>query len=224
MKSIAGIIVAWLGISTALVAPVRAQEIQTPVSASDPTLAIVPTRSIEQIDGDLELAAELGRAFEQRRLFADVELTRSEQAIVRTKQQLDAVKQQLKQAKQDGRDADKVVLGTEQKSLEQLQTFYGRERDLRKAEIQLADARVASAAAARTSLDLERQLIEKRAEVVAAGMDALRRSQVLSQLEKTTLEAQKKRSELDRRAVDREKSVIAKRLKLFDARAKLTGS
>lgn len=222
MKSIAGITVAWLGVSSALVAPVRAQEVPTPVSVSDPTLAIVPNRSIEEIDTERELASEVNRAFEQRRLSADIELTRSMQAIARTEQQLDAVKQQLKQAKQDGREAEKIGLEAEQKSLGKLTGFYERERDLRKAEIQLADARVASAAAARSALDLERQLMVKRAEVAAGGMDALRRSQVQAQLEKRTLEAQKKRSELDRRAVDREKTVIDKRLKLFDARAKLS--
>lgn len=223
MKSIAGGLVV-LGVAASLAAPVRAQDIETPVSTSDPILAIVPNRSIEVINSELDLAGELGRAFEQRRLAADLELTRSEQAITRTKQQLESTKQQLKQAKQDGRDAEKIVLEAEQKSLEQLKTFYDRERDLRKAEIQLADARVAAAAAATAALDLERQLLEKRAEVAGGGMDALRRNQVLSQLEKRTLEAQKRRSELDKRAVDREKSVIDKRLKLFDARAKLTGS
>ena len=224
MKSIAGCLaLAWLGGVTLVVTPVQAQETQTPVSAANPSLAIVPNRSVAEIDDDLELVAELGRTFEQRRLAANLDVTRSEQAVGRTEQQLDAVKQQLKQAKQAGRDAEKVAFEAEEETLESLKDYYERERDLRKAEIRLADARVAAAAATRTALDLERQLSQQRSQVAPGGMESVRHGQVISQLERTTLEAQKERSELDRRAGDREKTVIDQRLKLFKARAELSG-
>jgi len=92
---------------------------------------------------------------------------------------------------------------------------------LRGAEIELARKRNELAALTKQALDLERQLVLKRTEPTetsASGTDSVRIARVLIDLEKATLEAQKKAADKQSEVADGARSVVGRQLKTLHAR------
>jgi hypothetical protein len=188
---------------------------------TDSALAIVPIRSVEEIDDDLDVVAHVLAAEMNRQERAESARRSSNRFGEVTQNEIKLVEQKLDLAKDEGREAEKLALEAEKKGLEELKRFHERERELRKAEAELAKARIERADAARKALELERELMSQRERSGGMGLASTSQSQVLAEMEERTLKAQKDLFDRDRRVADREKSVIERRLQLFDARKKL---
>jgi hypothetical protein len=78
----------------------------------------------------------------------------------------------------------------------------------------------------RQALGLERQLRLKRAEQIAAtgaGPETARGDQIVFDLEKATLEAQRKVADKEAEVADNEKKVVERRLKILEAQRSVMG-
>ena len=187
---------------------------------TDSSMAIVPFRSLEEIESDASLVAGL---VERATLEADRAKTareNSDRYVELTQDEIDLVEDQIDVADDNDREAEKEALEAERDALRELKRFYERERELHEAEEELAKARAERARAALKAFDMEGELATQRARLAASGVGA-RGGRILSDLEKRTLEAQKDLYDRDGRVADREKSVIERRLDLFEARERL---
>ncbi len=202
--------------------PVDAQtESPSLLQPTDSALAIVPLRSVEEIDADLALVGQVLDSDRVRRNRAEAAQKSSDRYVRVTENEIKLVEQKIDLADDDDREAEKLALEAEKQALDELKRFHERERELRKAESELAKARIERADAAVKALELEKELAVQRQRNAGSGLASTRQVQVLSELEKKTLEAQKDVFDRDRRVAEREKSVIERRLQLFDARKKL---
>lgn len=217
MKSI------WILMLFTLFASVDAASSQSLGGSDGGLLVIVPDRSVREIEADMDLVLSLETRAAQQERAAQQGRRASERSVERTKRELDDAKRRFDRTEKG--DADKIAMEAEKKALEELKQYYERERNLRKAEEELAKAWLERSRAAQAALELERQLMESRAEFGSVtGTDQFRRNQVLFQLEEKTLRAQKDAYDRERRVADREKTVIESRLKLFEAREKIFDS
>lgn len=219
----------WLGLlALALAAPpaLAAQAVMPTQTAADSFLALIPPRSAAEIQRDLVSA-------EQDRVAADaaqrnaVSLRAGTEARIQAKKnEIETAKDRTSIAKREKREGAVASLEAERKALEREKDLLERRKSLRETEIDLAKKQGELAGLRRQALELENQLALKRAErarVAPGGAEAVRLDQIILDVERGALEAQKRRSERERDVVDREKQVIERRLQIFDARRKLFG-
>jgi hypothetical protein len=132
-------------------------------------------------------------------------------------------------AKKEKRDADLVTLEAEKKAAERVKDLLERQRDLREAELEVAKAEVELASAAVTSFSLESDLMKKRLELAAgvgSGSAAIQLGalqQVVRELEGRTLNAQKEMADKQANVAQRQKTVVERRLQLFESQGKMSG-
>jgi hypothetical protein len=140
--------------------------------------------------------------------------------IAEKKRAISANKDKLKIAKREKNESEKLVLTTEGKTLRRDLELLEQREAIRGAEIELARKRNELAALTKQALDLERQLVLKRTEPTetsASSTDSVRLARVLIDLEKATLEAQKKVADKQREAADGARTVVDRQLKTLQA-------
>jgi hypothetical protein len=192
--------------------------------ASDSFLALVPPRDLRDIE------REVSSARQDQTAAASTEQTvmglrkGADARIAAKKREISAIDGRRNTAKREKREAEIAALEAEKKALEREKDLLERRKSLREAEIDLAKKRGELAGLRRQALDLERQLAMKRAEqgsTALGGPEAARTNQVVFDLEKATLEAQRKRADKEREVTDREKRVIERKLQILQAQRAL---
>jgi chromosome segregation ATPase len=164
---------------------------------------------------------------------SDTDLRRSEARLSRLSQvrsRADAVRPQhrgelreieakIRQADKEKRKADKAALEGEKKALEQRQKWADRIGEIGDAELATAQAACLAALAKQQALDLELQVAQKRAELAGSARGATVADNgsrvVIRQLERQTLEAQKKQRQLEHQLAETQEDLADKRLDFY---------
>jgi hypothetical protein len=150
-------------------------------------------RALEKADADLTLTAE-------RRTKAN--------ALVQSRQsQLAEIEVKRKQADKDKNKSEKAALDAQKKAVERQKFLAEEVRSLNNTEVEVARKAREVAVARQQALELERQLVAKRAENASPA--------VIAELERQTLVAQKNAAALDRELAGKQDYLAGKRLDVF---------
>ena len=190
------------------------------VQTSDRFLRLVPMREVTEIQRDIEAAEQARLAAVDAERIAQEERTAAAKLIDEKKQAININKDRQKAAKRDKNNAEMLVLGTEGKALERDKDMLEEREALRDAEIDLSRKRIELATLAKQALELEQQLIAKRIQlpmIVVSGPDSAREARLMIDLERATLQAQKKVAEKQGEVAAGAKKVIERQLKTLDA-------
>jgi len=189
---------------------------------------VLPTRSPEKINSLLASAAGLEAE-------AGVELATAMSAKEKTKGLVASKKQEIstidgrrKVAEKNKQEGEKIALETEKKDAERHKQFLDKRVSLHQAEKETAKARKSLAEATRKALELELQLTIRRGERDLAGSGdaavALRHDNVIHDLERKTLEAQRVQADREKQVAERHQDIAKRRLELYQAQAAAGGN
>jgi hypothetical protein len=144
------------------------------------------------------------------------------------KQEISTLDAQRKLAEKSKQEAEVASFEAEKKDAERHKQFLERRVSLHQAEKESATARRSFAEATRKALELELQLANRRTERdVTAGRDAavsLRHDNVIRDLERKVLEAQRVQADREKQLADRHQDIARRRLELYQAQAAAVGS
>jgi hypothetical protein len=182
------------------------------------SLTVLPLRSETQLrealsnsDADLRRSeARLSRLSQAR--------SKAEAVRPQHRAELREIESKIRQADKEKRKADKAALEGEKKALERQQQWADRIEDIGAAELATAQAACLAALAKQQALDVELQLAQKRAELAGNGRAAEADSGsrvVVRQLERQTLEAQKKQRQLEHQLAETQDDLADKRLDFY---------
>jgi chromosome segregation ATPase len=218
--------------SRALAAQTKAQA-QTPAAATAPAssgfdsfIMLVPPQDTISIKKQLKGAAEAVNQAESRRQQAETMRLGARGRIESKKVEIVRIKDRLNLAKKESRDADRVGLEAERKAAEREKGLFERREELRQSEIELEAARGELAGLTQKALQLELQLAIRRAgrsRKPLGGAGGASLDQVIGELEKQTLEAQRAQAGYNPVVANQEIKVIDRRLELLEAQQKLLG-
>ena len=224
-----------LALAAALTLPAAAQLLPpgaasaetTPVVVSptqDRFLMLVQPRDLTEIDRDIEMARQLEIAAIEAERVAQAGREASKSRIDEKKQALSANKDKLKAAKDAKNQSEVLLLESEKKALERDKRLHEERESLREAEIDLARKRVELASRMKQAFDLERQLVVKRGEqsdINVSGPETARAASVVVDLERATLEMQKKVASSQGDVANRAQKVVDRQLKTLAAQQKV---
>jgi flagellar hook-basal body complex protein FliE len=220
---------------------VTAQQTDSSASAAAPAAATVPAVSSAATDSLLSVVPNRDTAETQREIGTTVQRrAATENAIQRLtqlrsgtqlrvddmKRRIDGVNDRLKAAKKEKRDADRGRLEAERKALEREKELLERRVALREAEIAVKKKESEGAELERKALELEVQLWLKRSDPTRPAAGTVERAsfdQVLSDLERQVLEAQRAAAAKAADVADGEKSVVERRLGILEAQRSVVG-
>jgi len=201
---------------------------QTAASTVDTSLVIIPTRTTDAVQADIDNARKAKSEADVRRSAAQSLRDAYDPKIALAKKEIEVIDKKRDLAKKEKRDADLVTLEVEKKSAERVKDLLERQRDLRDAELDVAKGEVDLALAGETVYSLELELMKKRlepAKSTGTGGSALSlgaTQQVVRELEGRTLTAQKEMADKQETVAQRQKKLVERRLQLFESQGKLT--
>jgi hypothetical protein len=182
---------------------------------------VLPTRSADRIRNDLESAKADEREADARLSDASAQRSQTKAMVEVKKQEISTLKARIKLAEKQKQESDKIALQAEQKVAERQKQFLERREALHGSEIDQAKAAKKQAQAAQTALQLEQQLAGRRADrAQGAGVDpaaTLRQDEVIRELERKTLEAQRSQAEAANDVASRDQDIAKRRLELYQA-------
>jgi len=182
---------------------------------------VLPTRSSDRIRKDLESVKAAEREADARLADASGQRSHTQGMLEVRKQEISTLNARIKLADKQKQEADKMSLEAEKKVAERQKQFLERREALHGAEIDQAKAAKRQAQAERTALELELQLAGRRADRArAAGVDpaaTLRQDEVIRELERKTLEAQRSQAESAKDVAARDQDIAKRRLELYQA-------
>jgi hypothetical protein len=147
---------------------------------------------------------------------------------VAKQQEASTVGARRKLAKKEKQDADKASLEAEKRVVERQREFLERRDALHSAEFDRARAAKLLALADQKALEMELQLAGPRTERArVAGQDAtatLTHDEVIHELERRTLEAQRQRAEAAKDVASRDQDIARRRLELYTAQMAAGGN
>jgi chromosome segregation ATPase len=224
------LLLALLAGSPALAAQTKAQA-QTPAAAVassgfDSFIMLVPLRDTVSIKKQLKAATEAVTQADSRRQQAETMRLGARARIESKKVEIVRIKDRINLAKKENREADRVGLDAERRAAEREKGLFERREELRQSEIELEAVRGELAGLTEKALQLELQLASRRAgrsRKPAGGAGAASLEQVIGELEKQTLEAQRAQAAYNPVVANQEIKVIDRRLELLDAQQKLLG-
>jgi hypothetical protein len=179
----------------------------------------LPPRSAAEVD-QAARGAERALALADSALVATTERRARTEALVGARQRrLAEIEAQRKLADKEKRKGDKAALEAEKKTLQRRTGFAKELQGLDDAEVDAAKKAREAAIANQQAVELERRLVEKRAERAGSGWrdggpkDGV--TAVIRELEDQTLVARKKAAGLDRDLANKRAFVASKRLDLY---------
>ena len=188
---------------------------------------VLPARDPERIQRQLDLAKSNGRE-------ADANLSAATDMRARTKamsevkkQEISTIDARIKLADKSKQETDKITLGAEKKVAERQKEFLDKREALHATEIDEAKAAKKLADATVRSLELELQLSQRRQARTQAPGDPtgqLRQDEVIRELERKTLDAQRQQAQAQKDLAARDEDIAKRRLELYQAQAAATGS
>jgi len=144
------------------------------------------------------------------------------------KQEISTLDAQRKLAEKAKNDAEVASFEAEKKDAERHKQFLDKRVSLHQAEKETAKARKNLAEATRKALELELQLSIRRGERDLAGSGdaavALRHDNVIHDLERKTLEAQRVQADREKQVAERHQDIAKRRLELYQAQAAAGGN
>jgi len=144
------------------------------------------------------------------------------------KQEISTLDAQRKLAEKAKNDAEVASFEAEKKDAERHKQFLDKRVSLHQAEKETAKARKSLAEATRKALELELQLTIRRGERDLAGSGdaavALRHDNVIHDLERKTLEAQRVQADREKQVAERHQDIAKRRLELYQAQAAAGGN
>jgi hypothetical protein len=144
------------------------------------------------------------------------------------KQEISTIDARIKLADKSKQETDKITLTAEKKVNERQKTFLERREALHAAEIEEAKASKKLADQSTKALELELQLAQRRqarARAPAGDPTALlSMDQVIRDLEKKTLEAQRDVAQAEKDHAGKHEDIAKRRLELYQAQIAATGS
>jgi hypothetical protein len=196
------------------------------VSGFDSFVMLVPPRDSSTIKKEIRAAASAAAAAEKARQHAETMRLGASSRIEFKKVEIGRIKERINIAKKENREADRVGLEAERKAAEREIDLLKRREELRDAETILGTKRAELASLTKQALELELQLAirragRRRAPVGGAGGASL--DQVIGELEKQTLEAQRAQAAAGIEVSDQEIRVIDSRLEMLEAQQKVLG-
>lgn len=199
----------------------------TPVAAAAPAdsfLRLVPTRDTADIQREITAAV-------QRRMRAEAaiqqftELRSGTQLHVEDmKRRINGIGDRVSAAKKEKRDADRVRLEAERKAAERQKEMLERHVALRAAEMELQKKQAEAAELERKALELEVQLSLKRTDPARPALGTVERAsydQVLRELERQELEAQRAAVSKAADATSSQKNIVERQLEILEAQNKV---
>ena len=182
---------------------------------------VIPARSADRIKAELEAARAADHEADARIAEASSRRAQTKALIEAKKQEASGVDTRLKLAKKGKQEADKASLEAEKRVVERQREFLDRRDALHSAEFDRAKAAKLLAQADQKALEMELQLAGRRAErAQVAGKDAtatLTHDEVIHELERRTLEAQRQRAEAAKDVASRDQDIARRRLELYTA-------
>ena len=178
-------------------------------------------RAIEEAKGDLrEAEAEYS---EQQELESQVK------AMVEVKkQEVSTLDAQRKLAEKSKQEAEVATFEAEKKDAERHKQFLERRVSLHQAEKDAAKARKNLAESTRKALELELQLSNRRADrdrtAPSDHAAAMRNENVVRDLERKVLEAQRVEAEREKQVADKHQDIAKRRLELYQAQVAAGGN
>jgi hypothetical protein len=189
---------------------------------------VIPARSAARIRVELDAARAADR--EADAWIGEASSRRAQtKALIEAKKQEEAgVDTRMKLAKKGKQEADKAALEAEKRVVERQREFLERRDALHSAEFDRAKAAKLLALADQKALEMELQLAERRTERTrVAGKDAtaaLTHDEVIHELERRTLEAQRQRAEAAKDVASRDQDIARRRLELYTAQMAAGGN
>jgi len=182
---------------------------------------VIPVRSANRIKVELDAARAADREADARIAEASSQRAQTKALIEAKKQEASGLETRLKLAKKGNQEAEKATLEAEKRVLERQKEFLDKRDALHSAEFDRAKAAKLLALADQKALEMELQLDERRAERArVAGSDAtatLTHDEVIHELERRTLEAQRQRAEAAKDVASRDQDIARRRLELYTA-------
>ena len=189
---------------------------------------VIPSRSIERIRSELESAKADEREADARISETTSQRERTKAMAEVKKREISTVDARIKLADKEKMEADKTTLTAEKKVAERQKLFLERREALHGAELDQAKAAKRLAEGAQKALDIELQLAGRRADRTrVAGTDptlALQHDEVIRELERKTLEAQRARAEAAKDLASRDQDIAKRRLDLYQAQMAASGN
>jgi len=141
------------------------------------------------------------------------------------KQEISTLDAQRKLAEKAKNDAEVASFEAEKRDAERHKQFLDKQVSLHQAETETAKARKSLAEATRKALELELQLTNRRGERSSGDAAvATRNDNVILDLERKTLEAQRLQADREKQVAERHQDIAKRRLELYQAQAAAGGN
>jgi hypothetical protein len=141
------------------------------------------------------------------------------------KQEISTLEAQRKLAEKAKNDAEVASFEAEKRDAERHKQFLDKQVSLHQAETETAKARKSLAEATRKALELELQLPNRRGERSSGDAAvATRNDNVIRDLERKTLEAQRLQADREKQVAERHQDIARRRLELYQAQAATGGN
>ena len=141
------------------------------------------------------------------------------------KQEISTLDAQRKLAEKAKNDAEVASFEAEKRDAERHKQFLDKQVSLHQAETETANARKSLAEATRKALELELQLTNRRGERSSGDAAvATRNDNVIRDLERKTLEAQRLQADREKQVAERHQDIAKRRLELYQAQAATGGN
>jgi hypothetical protein len=182
---------------------------------------VIPARSVERIRTELESAKAEEREADARISETTSQRERTKSMVEVKKRELSTVDARIKLADKQKAEADKTTLTAEKKIGERQKLFLERRAALHGAELDQAKAAKRRAEGAQKALEMELQLAGRRSDRARVATTdptlALQHDEVIRELERKTLEAQRARAEAAKDVASRDQDITKRRLDLYQA-------
>jgi hypothetical protein len=192
-----------------------------------PRMVVIPWRSTAEIASDIENAQATRTLAVNRRVQAEGRLREIEMSIDTRKVSLKDVDRHTDDAKEGKRESEVAGLQFESKAKQQAIDLLNRLKELRKTEIDEAQAETELADMAIASLQMENELLIKRTDydsLFTSGGTELTLTtarNVLGELETRLLKLQQDQAGATQRLASKQKDIVNRRIKLHESQAKL---
>jgi hypothetical protein len=211
-----------VAVCAVLVIPVSA----TSQTAFDSTIVLIPLRSLDEIQAEINTTKSRLQVAQARLPVAEGAEKQAQMMIDPWRKQIDLANAKVDAAKKEKNESAKIAAEAEKKSLERQKELAEKNYDLRKAETDFAKSESQWIEAGIKANEMEFELAKKRIEreqlvkggTTGVGLAAV--DQVIGELLKKSLEAEKDEADKGGNLADKHKDVVSKRLAILEAQAK----
>jgi hypothetical protein len=190
---------------------------------------VIPARQPERIQRQLEQARSMGTEADAKLQAATEARSTTKGQIEVKKQEISTIDSRIKLADKSKQETEKVTLNAQKRVQERQKAFLERREALHATEIDEAKAMKKLSNASARALELELQLAQKR-QIRPQGPAAnpastLESDEVIHELERRTLEAQRLQAQAQKDLADKDEDIAKRRLELYQAQgAVVSGS